>query len=245
MTGANDRPMRDLVGGPVTRTARIPCPALYFVRHGQSTWNLQGRVQGQQDEPELTELGRQQAAGAAARLLGAARIALLLSSDLTRAVQTAEIIGEALCLTPVITPLLREQALGSLEGLNTRQATDALAGVDLTDPDRRYGGGESRNDVLARVRHLLTDPQLGRLAEGAEVALVSHGDTIRIAVAGLLGEDPLASHWRPIDNGSVSIIPATGSARSERRSEGSAADVADAATRSATDSALRSACRGA
>ena len=76
MTGANDRPMRDLVGGPVTRTARIPCPALYFVRHGQSTWNLERRVQGQQDEPELTELGRQEAADAAARLLGAARIAL-------------------------------------------------------------------------------------------------------------------------------------------------------------------------
>ena len=245
MTGANNRPMRDPAVGPATRTARIPCPALYFVRHGQSTWNLERRVQGQQDEPELTELGRQEAADAAARLLGAARIALLLSSDLTRAVQTAEIIGEALRLTPVVTPLLREQSLGSLEGLSTRQATDALAGVDLTDADRRYGGGESRNDVvLARVRHLLVDPRLDRLEEGAGVALVSHGDTIRIAVADLLGEDPLAAPWRPIDNGSVTIIHATGSARSsarsERRSEGSAADVADAA-----NGALRSACGGA
>ena len=218
MTGANNRPMRDPAVGPATRTARIPCPALYFVRHGQSTWNLERRVQGQQDEPELTELGRQQAADAAARLFGAARIALLLSSDLTRAVQTAEIIGEALCLTPVITPTLREQALGSLEGLNTRQATDALAGVDLTDPGRRYGGGESRNDVLGRVRHLLVDAQLGRLEEGAGVALVSHGDTIRIAVADLLGEDPLASSWRPIDNGSVTVIPRTNSASGSARS---------------------------
>ena len=224
MTGANNRLMRDPAVGPATRTARIPCPALYFVRHGQSTWNLERRVQGQQDEPELTELGRQQAAGAAAGLVGAARIALLLSSDLTRAVQTAEIIGEALRLTPVVTPLLREQSLGSLEGLTTRQASDRLAGVDLTDPDRTYGGGESRNDVLARVRHLLADPRLGRLAEGAGVALVSHGDTIRIAVADLLGEDPLASSWRPIDNGSVTVIRAT---------------------RPASDSALRSACRGA
>ena len=183
MTAANDRPMRDRAVRPATGPIRIHCPALYFVRHGQSTWNLERRVQGQQDEPELTELGRQQAADTAARLLGAARIALLLSSDLTRAVQTAEIIGEALRLTPVVTPLLREQSLGSLEGLSTQQATDALAGVDLTDPDRTYAGSESRNDVLARVRHLLADPQLGRLAEGAGVALVSHGDTIRIAVA--------------------------------------------------------------
>jgi 2,3-bisphosphoglycerate-dependent phosphoglycerate mutase len=133
---------------------------MYFVRHGQSTWNLERRVQGQQDEPELTELGRQQAADAATRLLGGARIALLLTSDLTRAVQSAEIIGKALCLTPIITPLLREQAVGSLEGLTTREATGVLAGVDLTDPDRRYGGGESRNDVLARVRQLLVDPQI-------------------------------------------------------------------------------------
>jgi len=146
--------------------------------------------------------------------LGGARIALLLTSDLTRAVQSAEIVGKALCLTPIITPLLREQALGSLEGLTTRQATDVLAGVDLTDPDRRYGGGESRNDVLARVRQLLVDPQIGGLDEGAGVALVSHGDTIRIAVADLLGEDPLTAPWRPIANGSITTIPATRSVRS-------------------------------
>ena len=146
--------------------------------------------------------------------MGGARIALLLTSDLTRAVQSAEIVGKALCLTPIITPLLREQALGSLEGLTTRQATDVLAGVDLTDPDRRYGGGESRNDVLARVRQLLVDPQIGGLDEGAGVALVSHGDTIRIAVADLLGEDPLTAPWRPIANGSITTIPATRSVRS-------------------------------
>jgi broad specificity phosphatase PhoE len=223
MTGASNRPMRGQASGPATGPARIHCSALYFVRHGQSTWSLERRVQGQQDEPELTELGRQQAADAVARLRGTARIALLLSSDLTRAVQTAEIIGEALCLTPVITPLLREQALGSLEGLSTRQATDALAAVELTDPDRRYGGGESRNDVLARVRQLLADLQLGGLEEGAGVGLVSHGDTIRIAAADLLGEDPLVAPWRPIANGSITTVPATRSVRSVRRSGGSEA----------------------
>jgi probable phosphoglycerate mutase len=223
VTSVRNRLVQDPTVGPVTRAAGIHCPALYFVRHGQSTGNLERRVQGQQDEPELTELGRQQAADAATRLLCGARIALLLSSDLTRAVQSAEIIGKALCLTPIITPLLREQALGSLEGLTTRQATDVLAGVDLTDPDRRYGGGESRNDVLGRVRHLLVDPQIGRLDEGAGVALVSHGDTIRIAAADLLGEDPLVAPWRPIANGSITTVPATRSVRSVRRSGGSEA----------------------
>jgi broad specificity phosphatase PhoE len=223
VTSARNRLVQDPTVGPTTQAGGIHCPALYFVRHGQTNWNLERRVQGQQDEPELTELGRQQAADAATRLLCGARIALLLSSDLTRAVQTAEIIGEALCLTPVITPLLREQALGSLEGLSTRQATDALAAVELTDPDRRYGGGESRNDVLARVRQLLADLQLGGLEEGAGVGLVSHGDTIRIAAADLLGEDPLVAPWRPIANGSITTVPATRSVRSVRRSGGSEA----------------------
>jgi len=198
--------------GAENRTTGISCPTVYFVRHGQSTWNLDSRVQGRS------------AAGVAAQLLGGGRIALLLSSDLTRTVQTAAIIGEALRLTPVVTPLLREQSLGALEGLTTRQATDALAGVDLTDPDRRYGGGESRNDVRDRVRHLLADPRLGSLAEGSEVALVSHGDTIRIAVADLLGDDPLAPSWRPIPNGAVTVIPGT---------------------IPAAGAAFRSACRGA
>jgi len=216
-----DRLVRDPTVDPATTgEAATHCPALYFVRHGQSTWNLDRRVQGQQDEPELTELGRQQAANAAAGLLGA-KIALLLTSDLARAVQSAEIIGTALGVSPIITPLLREQALGSLEGLTTRQATAALAGVDLTNPDSRYGGGESRNDVIARVRQLLVEPQISGLAEGAGVALVSHGDTIRIAAADLLGEDLMVAPWRRIDNGSITTIGSTCSfrLRSVRRSD--------------------------
>lgn len=221
MKSVGNRLVRDPTVDPATTGGTgTHCSALYFVRHGQSTWNLDRRVQGQQDEPELTELGRQQAANAAAGLLGT-KIALLLTSDLARAVQSAEIIGNALCLSPIITPLLREQALGSLEGLTTRQATAELAGVDLTDPDSRYGGGESRNDVIARVRQLLVEPQISGLAEGAGVALVSHGDTIRIAAADLLVEDLMVAPWRRIDNGSITTIPSTCSfrLRSVRRSD--------------------------
>ncbi len=49
MTGVENRPMWDPGVGRATWAARILCPALYFVRHGQSTWNLECRVQGQQD----------------------------------------------------------------------------------------------------------------------------------------------------------------------------------------------------
>jgi len=194
-------------GAPTLAAQAPPSPAttLHLVRHGQSTWNLQHRVQGQQPEPELTDLGREQSVAAAAKLVGTSAVALL-TSDLTRAVQTAEIIGRAIGLVPVVTHLLREQALGSLEGLTTRQATAELAGVDLTDPGARYGGGESRNDVTARFRALLASPLVTGHDPAGEIVMVSHGDTIRIAVADLLGEDLMTAPWRQIGNGSVTTI---------------------------------------
>jgi len=191
-------------------------PLLHFVRHGQSTWNLEHRVQGQQAAPELTDLGRQQSADAAAHLTEAPGSAVVLfTSDLPRAVGSAEIIGRVLGITPLVTPLLREQSLGSLEGLTTRQATVELAGVDLTDPAVRYGGGESRDDVAGRVRELLGRPEIGRLGPADGAVLVSHGDTIRIAIADLLGEDLMVDPWRAIGNGSITTVrllpPAAGS----------------------------------
>ena len=180
-------------------------PTVHLVRHGQSTWNLQHRVQGQRNEPALTDLGRRQAIDAA-RALAGVRPALLLTSDLTRSTQTADIIGRALRLQPIHTTLLREQALGELEGLSTQDASTRLTGVDLADPVVRYAGGESRDDVAARIGELFTSPMINALTMTDEIVLVSHGDTIRIAIALLLGEDQADAPWRPIDNGSVTTV---------------------------------------
>lgn len=180
-------------------------PTLHFVRHGQSDWNLQHRVQGQQDAPELTDRGRAQSAAAAEQLAGCSPV-LLLTSDLTRAVQSAEIIGTAIGLDPIVTPLLREQALGTLEGLTNREAMERLAGVDLSNTATRYGGGESRDDVTSRFRRLLTTAPISDCGPADEIVLVSHGDAIRIAVADLLGEDLMQTPWRRIENGSVTTI---------------------------------------
>ena len=184
-------------------------PTVHLVRHGQSTWNLQHRVQGQRNEPALTDRGRRQAI-AAARALAGVRPALLLTSDLTRSTQTADIIGRALRLQPIHTTLLREQALGELEGLSTQDASTRLTGVDLADPAVRYAGGESRDDVAARIGELFTSPMINALTMTDEIVLVSHGDTIRIAIALLLGENQAEAPWRTIDNGSVTtVIPRT------------------------------------
>lgn len=189
--------------GPFGRRGALPI--VHFVRHGQSTWNLRQLVQGQQTEPALTSFGRLQARGAASALTDV-RARRLLTSDLIRAAQTAEIIGRAIALPPTATTLLREQGLGDLEGLTTREATDRLLDVDLSHPDLRYAGGESRSDVATRIATLVGSPLVTDLSANDDLVVVSHGDTIRIAISYLLDEGPLDTPWRTIGNGAVVSI---------------------------------------
>ncbi len=190
--------------------------ALHLVRHGQSTWNVLRRVQGQNDEAELTPLGREQA-GAAAQTLAQFSAVRLLTSDLRRAVQTAEIIGGTTNLVPIQTSLLREQGLGVLEGLDSAAAAqewDRAArraseewdeyGEPLPATAIRPPGGESMRDVRGRVGGILASPWVTDATGG--VIVVSHGDTIRIMLAVLLGDDFDEPAWRPVGNGEVHSV---------------------------------------
>lgn len=162
---------------------------LLLVRHGQSEWNAAGLMQGQTADVPLTELGHQQAVSAAAELaaLGAGPGALI-SSDLLRAVQTAEHCAAATGLPVSTTPALREQGYGVLEGRPSRELWDL---VDWTDPHWSAEGGESLAQLHARVAGFLD--QLRADPPAAVVALVTHGDTIRAvqAVVAGLGPDQL------------------------------------------------------
>ena len=182
---------------------------LHLVRHGQSSWNAEGRVLGQTAWVPLTDLGHEQAVDAARRLRADGADALV-TSDLLRAVQTAEAIGAVLGLVPVLDPALREQSLGALEG---RLASDLRAeptpeGLDVTDV--AWGGGESIVDVHARVggflARLLADPP------GKQVVLVSHGDAIRVALAWLAGRGPREVAWADVPPGSVTSVTYAGGA---------------------------------
>jgi len=176
---------------------------IHLVRHGQSDWNVARRLQGQRDEPVLTELGRRQAAEAA-ELLRPLGVTTVLSSDLQRAVQTAEILGAAFALPVSIDRRLREQSLGKIEGFGMQEALDATTGHDWTDADAALPAGESLGDVAARLEPLLAAAQQGLF--GARVVMVSHGDTIRVAMA-LLGAISLSEiqHGCPA-NGSITTF---------------------------------------
>src|SRR5919206_1134751 len=126
---------------------------LLLVRHGQSEWNAAGRMQGQTAHVPLTGLGHEQAA-AAARELAPLRPGALVSSDLHRAVQTAEHCARATGLAITTTPALREQGYGVLEGRPSRELWDL---VDWTDPHWSPEGGESLAQLHARVAGYLDE----------------------------------------------------------------------------------------
>ena len=180
---------------PSPDPARRPL-VLLLVRHGQSRWNVEGRMQGQTEHVPLTELGRAQA-GAAAAELAALRPGALVSSDLLRAVQSAEHCAQATGLPLTTTPALREQAYGVLEGRPSRELWDV---VDWTDPHWSAEGGESLAQLHARVAAYLEELRADPPA--AVVALVTHGDTIRAAQAVAAGAGP---------EGMPAVTPANGS----------------------------------
>jgi probable phosphoglycerate mutase len=178
---------------------------LLLVRHGQSEWNAAGLLQGQTHHVPLTELGHQQAAQAAAELAALARDGAgpgaLLSSDLRRAVQTAEHCAAATGLPVQHTAALREQGYGVLEGRPSRELWDV---VDWTDPHWSAEGGESLARLHRRVAGLLE--QLHATPPAPVLALVTHGDTIRAAQAVVAGLGPDQLPTITPHNGSVTRL---------------------------------------
>src|SRR5580698_7067282 len=112
--------------GPRTR------PALWLVRHGESTWNVAGLAQGHNDEAELTERGLRQATEAAAQF-GYRPVRAIYASDLRRAQQTAAAFSAVLGLSVHTDPRLRERCLGVLEGT----AHETISPADLGHGDGR------------------------------------------------------------------------------------------------------------
>jgi probable phosphoglycerate mutase len=156
---------------------------IWLLRHGESTWNATGRVQGQNATAgALSQAGERQAVAAAEALARRAPAAsVVVTSDLGRAVQTARIIASRLRVPVVEDPGVREQALGALEGRSmSRSIREALSRL-WDDPSRRPEGGESVAELYARIRGAL----IGIAARwpGGEVVLVTHHGPMRVALA--------------------------------------------------------------
>lgn len=148
---------------------------LVIVRHATTDWNLKGRLQGHIDT-ELNEFGRRQALVLAGELLSLG-ISKIISSDLKRARQTAEIINQRLNVPLILDRRLRECSFGSLEGLDKSGALKKYGPEILRDwedqclnYDFLRFGGETRGAVLWRHQEVIKDHFL----DGATL-IVGHG----------------------------------------------------------------------
>lgn len=167
-----------------------PSLELWLIRHGETGWNAERRIQGQQHNP-LSDLGRRQARRLGTRLEGEAFDAVHCS-DLRRAVETAELVFPG--RTFVFDPRLREIARGVLEGQLGAELVgeqrDAYAAMQRDLLNIRPPGGENYRDLAARAV-----PWLASLPASGRVAAVTHGGVIFALLHHIVGVSG-GANWR-------------------------------------------------
>lgn len=150
-----------------------------LVRHGETDWNKQRRLQGHVDTP-LNPNGLAQAKATAAQLRGL-HFDALYTSDLQRARQTAEACAASLGIAAVDHPGLRERHFGVFQGLTYEEAQErhprAYLHFKRRDPQYAFGeGSESLNDFFTRIQQTVT--ALADLHAGQQILLVAHGGVL-------------------------------------------------------------------
>ncbi|RCS56777.1 histidine phosphatase family protein [Parvibium lacunae] len=155
---------------------------ILLIRHGETDWNVVGRIQGHTDIP-LNALGQRQAAQVALAC-AATPLATIYSSDLQRAQQTAQAIADAQQLSVTLSPLLRERCYGCFEGLTPDEIElsypDAYTLWQTRDPAYVIPQGESLQTFYARVITAFST-WVAQAAQGypeQRVALVAHGGVL-------------------------------------------------------------------
>jgi len=145
---------------------------ILLVRHGETDWNLDRRLQGHSDRP-LNDTGREQARTLAEELANEP-LAAVYSSDLRRAGETARIVAEAHGLQVTTLPDLRERHFGTWEGLSDAEIEERFPEQIANGT---LGDGETREEMDRRVLESLE--QIAREHPDGTVLVVSHGGPIR------------------------------------------------------------------
>ena len=169
----------------------MPLTTFALVRHGQTDWNAQRRLQGSTDIP-LNDVGRGQARDAVAVLSGYEWDAIV-SSPLSRAAETADVIAAGLGLSVTrIVPELTERSFGPAEGLQDGPELDALR------IPGGFRGAEAEDDAADRGLGALE--ALAEEFHGGRVLVVAHGSLLRVSLSRMAGQ-PL----RSIDNAALNL----------------------------------------
>ena len=168
---------------------------LYIVRHGETVWNRQGRIQGHTDVG-LSDKGLEQAQMLAKRLKSV-RFDAAYASDLCRASDTAAAILEGHNVPVFPTPRLREYHKGAFEGMTEGELRakypEEYPGYIAKDLDYAPDGGESTRGVSERMADVINEIKERHLND--TVLVVGHGGSLRAAMMVLLGMS-LDANWR-------------------------------------------------
>ena len=190
-------------------------------RHGETDWNAEHRFQGHADRP-LNARGREQA-DALAELLDDVPLAAVVSSDLMRARETAEVVSARHGLPVRVEPELREVDVGTWTGLTTEEARDAEpeAYARWRTGLPGWSGGETYEEMAVRVVAALQRVAADYEDDGRPILLVGHGATIRAYEAATTGEDQQTVRRRRyvVPNGSLGSVEAGAGGLSDFRPE--------------------------
>jgi probable phosphoglycerate mutase len=191
---------------PAQQIKTFPMTELILIRHGETAWNAERRIQGQLDVP-LNEVGRAQAEAIGQRFRNET-IDVLISSDLSRAMQTMQPIANACGLQVLSDSRLRERHLGVLEGLFYEEAQRKMPQVldvfQSRKVDTSIDGGESLREFAQRVIAVLTETV--ETHAGKHIVAVTHGGVVDIACRHANGTPLGTPRGFPIHNTSVSTF---------------------------------------
>lgn len=187
---------------------RLAATELWLIRHGESTGNRDGVLQGQEDHP-LSPFGHEQCKRLAERL-GTTKFGALYSSDLVRATGTAKYLSDRWGLPTIVDPRLREIDVGDWSGLPNQTLAERFPlewqRWQDRDPTLKRGGGESYADAQLRVTMAIT--QIARQHIAERIALVMHGGVMRAYLASLLALDlRLIWHFSVMNTGICKVRP--------------------------------------
>ena len=167
----------------------------FIVRHGETEWNAQGRIQGHTDI-SLSERGVQQAKLVAQRLAGVT-LDVAYSSDLARSAETAREILDQRSIPLHTTPRLREFNKGVFEGLTSEETgqryPELYEASQVNDLDFAPPGGETIRQTSVRMNAIMTELRMRHPDEN--VLIVGHGGSLRAGFVALM-ELPLEANWR-------------------------------------------------
>lgn len=179
---------------------------LIAIRHGETAWNVDTRIQGHLDIP-LNDTGRWQAQQLA-RALADEPVSAIYASDLQRAYATAQAVADATDAPLVPEPGLRERSFGALEGRTFAQIEAELPEMALRwrkrDPHFAPEGGESLTALRARIQ--ATVHRLAAQHAGGQVVLVAHGGVLDVLYRLATGQELQAPRTWQLANAAINRL---------------------------------------